>query len=147
MNALNQIATFFIKLTSIPFKVRRLTLPRLLVIEYVVAPAPSPTRAVNRVHSGGLSLLLPEWLIVVLREIKGEGCAIFVRAAPAPQPGLEGLDDEGLLFLVLLGVVFELLLDHPHFVFIEGVFGFYGLEGVVEVREILKERLRGVCGP
>ena len=68
--------------------------------------------------------LLPEWLIVVLREIKGEGGAIFIGAAPAPQPGLEGLDDEGLLFLVLLGVVFELPLDHPHFVFIERVFRF-----------------------
>ena len=68
---------------------------------------------------------------MVLREIKGEGGAIFVGAAPAPQPGLEGLNDEGLLFLILLGIVFELPLDHPHFVFVEGVFGFYGLEGVV----------------
>jgi hypothetical protein len=97
----------------------------------VVAPAPTPPRAVNRVHSGGLPLLLSEWLIVVLREIKGEGGAIFVGAAPAPQPGLEGLNDEGLLFLILLGIVFELPLNHPHFVFVEGVFGFYGLEGVV----------------
>jgi hypothetical protein len=113
----------------------------------MVASAPTPTRAVNRVHSGGLPLLLPEWLIVVLREIKGEGGAIFVGAAPAPQPRVEGLDDEGLLFLILLGVVFELPLDHPHFVFVESVFGLYGLEGVIEVREILKEGLRGVYGP
>ena len=84
---------------------------------------------------------------MVLREIKGEGGAVFVGAAPAPQSGLEGLDDEGLLFLILLGVVFELPLDNSHFVFVERVFGFDGLEGVVEVREILKERLRGVYGP
>ena len=58
---------------------------------------------------------------MVLREIKGKGGAIFIGAASAPQPGLEGLDDEGLLFLILLGVVFELPLDHPHFVLIESV--------------------------
>ena len=79
---------------------------------------------------------------MVLREINGEGGAVFVGAAPAPQPGREGLDDEGLLFLILFGVVFELLLDHPHFVLIQGVFRFYRLEGVIEVCEILKEGLR-----
>ena len=47
-----------------------------------------------------------------------------------------------LLSLILLIVVFELLLYHPHFVLIESVFRFYRLESVIEVCEILKEGLR-----